>query len=130
MLHFDYYTSWVFLFFYFSTNRARVMHFWTTIIILSLVTDIITHTYLKLIRMRFVSGQAILELKEIQGKTTSEKWRLPSLINSHSWEDYTFHLGKKPHFFHQVILVRKFETQVLILKTGSIGSLLRRTEAF
>ena len=81
--------------------------------------------------MRFVSGQAILELKETQGKTTSEKWRLPSLINSHSWEDYAvFYLGKKPHFFHQVILVRKFGTQVPILKTESTGSLLRRTEAF
>ena len=81
--------------------------------------------------MRFVSGQAILELKETQGKTTSEKWRLPSLINSHSWEDYAvFYLGKKPHFFHQVILVRKFGTQVPILKTESTGSFLRRTEAF
>ena len=48
--------------------------------------------------MRFVSGQAILELKETQGKTTSVKWRLPSLINSHSWEDYAFHLGKKTAF--------------------------------
>ena len=30
--------------------------------------------------MRFVSGQGVLELKETQGKTTSGKWRLPSLI--------------------------------------------------
>ena len=56
------------------------MHFWTIIIILLLVTDIVTHTYLKPIRMRLVSGQGILELKETQGKTTVGKWRLPSLI--------------------------------------------------
>ena len=42
------------------------MHFRITIIILSLVTNIVTHTYLKPIRMRFVSGQGILELKETQ----------------------------------------------------------------
>ena len=44
------------------------------------MTDIVTHTYLKPIRMRFVSGQGILELKETQGKTTSGKWRLPPPI--------------------------------------------------
>ena len=52
-------------------------------IVLSLVTDIATHTCLKSIRMRFVCGQGILELKkktkETQGKT-SGKWRLPSII--------------------------------------------------
>ena len=56
------------------------MHFRTRIIILSLVPNIVTHTYLKPIKMRFVSGRGILELKETQGKTTSGKWRLPSLI--------------------------------------------------
>ena len=45
----------------------------------SIVTDIATHNYLKK-RMRFVSGQGILELKETRGKTRSGKWRLPSLI--------------------------------------------------
>ena len=53
-------------------------------IVLSFVIDIATHTCLKPIRMRFVCGQEILELKkkktkEIQGKT-SGKWRLPSII--------------------------------------------------
>ena len=32
------------------------------------MTDIVTHTYLKPIGMRFLSGQGILELKETQGK--------------------------------------------------------------
>ena len=105
------------------------MHFRTTIIILSLVTDIVTHTYLKPIGMRFLSGQGILELKETQGKKTSGKWRLPSLImcmyspkeyfstteeqhlnnyhqsvNSHWWEDYAFHLGKNRIFFFRSFL--------------------------
>ena len=43
------------------------------------MTDIASHNYLKK-RMRFVSGQGILELKETRGKTRSGKWRLPSLI--------------------------------------------------
>ena len=35
---------------------------------LSIVTDIATHTYLKQIRMRFVSGQGILELMKLKEK--------------------------------------------------------------
>ena len=88
--------------------------------------------------MRLVFGQGILELKETQGKTTSGKWRLPSLImsmsspkeyislrtkssiltiitkysltgcvqslNSYSWEDYVFHLGKSRISFFRSFL--------------------------
>ena len=54
------------------------MHFRITIIILSLMTNIVTHTYLKPIRMRFVSGQGILELKETQGK--KNKWEMVCIV--------------------------------------------------
>ena len=50
-------------------------------IVLSLVTNIVTHTYLKPTRLRFDCGQRIIEIKKKpQGKTTSGKWRLSSLI--------------------------------------------------
>ena len=74
----DYYINfWYWLksvFFNCSTlNRARIMHFWTKMIVLSLVTDIATHTCLKSIRMRFVCGQGILELKKKKQKKLKEK---------------------------------------------------------
>ena len=73
----DYYINrWYWLksvFFNCSTlNRTRIMHFWTKMIVLSLVTDIATHTCLKPIRMRFVCGQEILELKK-KNKRNSRK---------------------------------------------------------
>ena len=47
--------------------------------------------------MRLVFGQGILELKETQGKTTSGKWRLPSLIMCMSSPKEHFSTNEEQH---------------------------------
>ena len=113
------------------------MHFWANNIVLSLVTDIVTRTYIKPTRMRFVYDQGVIELKtKTQGRTTSGKWRLPSLImcmcssknislrtkssiltivfdwlcsiTRIRWKDYAYHLGKTafPSLIHSCKEIR------------------------